>query len=88
MKFIVLLNLKSMTIANSFLQDISEHENAKFCKHLSYLFAENNSCSVGLSSKNSFFLILGCDPFNLYYSLGLFNRRHTDDIFCLIFARK
>ena len=56
MKFVLLINLKLQTIANSFLLNIAEHENFSANKYellaFSYLLAEKFSCSVELSIKN------------------------------------
>ena len=55
MKFFLLINLKSLTIANSFLLNIAEHENFSANKYknanYSYLLAEKISRSVELSMK-------------------------------------
>ena len=58
MKFLPLIVLKLLTIANSFLLNIAEHEifsankyeNANYLA-FSYLFAEKISCSAELSMK-------------------------------------
>ena len=60
MKVLLLVNLKFLTIANSFLPNISEHENFSGNKYekcqllfaFSYLLAEKISCSAELSMKN------------------------------------
>ena len=57
MKFFMLINLKLLTIANSCLLNIAEHENffankyenANYCWHSYYLLAEKISCSAELS---------------------------------------
>ena len=62
MKFFLLINLKLLTFANSFLLNIAEHENfsankyenANYCWHFHILLAENFSCSVELSMKKHF----------------------------------
>ena len=58
-KFVQLINLKLLTIANSFLLNIAEHENksadkyenANYCWHFLYLLAEKISCSAELRMK-------------------------------------
>ena len=62
MKFVLLINLKLPTIANSFLLNIAEHENFSANKYenadcqlklaFSYLLAEKISRSAELSTKN------------------------------------
>ena len=62
MKFVLLLNLKLLTIANSFLLNIAEHvifsankyEKCQLLLAFSYLSAEKISCSAELSMKKSF----------------------------------
>ena len=69
MKFVLLINLRLLTIANSFLLNIAEHEmfsadkyeNANYmaqCREnllaFSYLLAEKISCSAELSMKKVF----------------------------------
>ena len=52
--FVLLINLKLLTIAKSFLLNLAEHENfsankyenANYCWHFSYLLAEKISCSA------------------------------------------
>ena len=53
MKFVLLINLKSLTTANSFLLNIVEHENfsANKYENANYLLAEKLSCSAELSTK-------------------------------------
>ena len=59
MKFVLLINLKLLTIASSFLLNMAEHENvsankdenANYCWTFSYLLAEKLSCSAHLSMK-------------------------------------
>ena len=59
MKFFMLINLNLLTIANSFLLNIAEHENfsakkyenANYCWHFHILLAEKISCSAELSMK-------------------------------------
>ena len=58
MKFVLQINLKLLTIANSFLLNIAEHENFSANKYenanilaFSYLLAEKMSCSAELSMK-------------------------------------
>ena len=53
-EFLLLINLKLLTIANSFLLNIAEHENFSANKLLafSYLLAEKISCSAEVSMKN------------------------------------
>ena len=58
----MLMNLKLLTIANSFLLKIAEHENFSASKYenanyllaFSYLLAEKMSCSAEMSMKKSF----------------------------------
>ena len=56
MKFVLLINLRLLTIANSFLLNIAEHENFSASKYenanYSYLLAEKISCLAELSMKN------------------------------------
>ena len=49
MKFFMLINLKLLTIVNSFLLNIAEHENfsANKYENANYLLAEKISCSAG-----------------------------------------
>ena len=62
MKFVLPINLELLTIANSFLLNIAEHENfsaikyenANYCWYL-YIFAEDISCSAELSMKTNFY---------------------------------
>ena len=62
LKFVLLINLKLLTIANSFLLNINVHENFSANKYekcqlllaFSYLLAEKISCSAELSMKKSF----------------------------------
>ena len=58
MKFFLLINLKLLTIANSFLLNIAEHENFSVNKYenanllaFSCLLVEKISCSAELSMK-------------------------------------
>ena len=59
MKFFMLIDLKILTIANSFLLNIAKHdifsankyEKAKLLLAFSYLLAEKISCSAELSMK-------------------------------------
>ena len=61
MEFALLINLKLLTIATSFLLNIAEHEklstnkyeneNANYCWPFSYFLAENFSCLTELSMK-------------------------------------
>ena len=58
MKFVLLLVLKLLTIANSFLLNMAEHENFSANKYenanklaFSYLLVEKISCSAELSMK-------------------------------------
>ena len=55
MKFVLLINLKLLTIANSFLLNVAEHEKFSANKYenanYSYLLAEKISCSAELSMK-------------------------------------
>ena len=60
MKFILLINLKLLTTANSFLLNTAEHQNSSANKYenannyllaFSYLLAEKISCSAELSTK-------------------------------------
>ena len=51
MKFVLLINLKLLTIANSFLLNMAEHENISVNKYIlmlafSYLLAEKILCSA------------------------------------------
>ena len=58
-KIVLLINIKLLTIANSFLRNIAEHENfsankyenANYYLAFSYLLAEKFSCSAELSMK-------------------------------------
>ena len=56
MKFVLLINLKLLIIANSFLLNIAEHENFSVNKYENasycYLLAEKISCSAELSIEN------------------------------------
>ena len=58
MKFVLLINLKLLTILNSFLLNIAEYENFSAIKYenaklaFSYLLAEKFSCSAEFSMKN------------------------------------
>ena len=57
MKFVLLISLKLLTTANSFLLSIAEHGNfsVKKYENVSYfLLAEKNSCSAELSVKKKF----------------------------------
>ena len=69
MKFVLLINLKLITIGQSFLLNVAEHdcfstnryENANYCLHFfSYLLAEQISCYAELSIKK--FYNLGVRP--------------------------
>ena len=54
MKFVMLINLKLLTIADSFLLNIDENENSsanKYEKAFSYLLTEKILCSAELSMK-------------------------------------
>ena len=56
MKCFMLINLKLLTTANSFLLNIAEHENFSANKYenanyISFLLAEEISCSAKLSMK-------------------------------------
>ena len=53
MKFVLLINLKLLTIANSSLLNIAEHETFSAYKYenANYLLAEKISCSAELSTK-------------------------------------
>ena len=54
MKFVLLINLQLLTIANCFLLNIAEHENFpanKYENAFSYLLAGDISCSAELSMK-------------------------------------
>ena len=52
MKFVLLINLKLLTIANSFLLNIAEHENFSVDKYETvFSLAEKISCSAELSMK-------------------------------------
>ena len=57
MKFVLLINLKLLTIANSFLLDIAEHENMKL---LAFALA-GEICSAELSMKKSYNLGARCE---------------------------
>ena len=60
MKIVLLINLKLLTIANSFLLKIAEHENFSDNKYekcqlllaFSYLLAEKISCLAEVSMRN------------------------------------
>ena len=62
MKFALIINLKLLTIANSFLLNIAEQEKFSLIDMkmptillaFSYLFAEKIACSAELSMKKSF----------------------------------
>ena len=63
LQFVLLINLKLLTNANSFLLNTAEHENFSAFKYenanylaFSYLFAENISCLAELSTKTSFII--------------------------------
>ena len=62
MNFFLLINLKLLTIVNSFLLNIAEHEHFsanKYEKAFSYLLAaEKISCSAELSMKKVYNLVL------------------------------
>ena len=70
----ILINLKILTIAHSFLLNVGEHEhfsaneyeNVNYCCHFSYFLAEKISWSAELSMKK-------------FYNLGA-----SDRYFCLI----
>ena len=55
MKFVLLINIKLLTIAKSVLLTLSEHENFFADEYenaaFSYLLVEKNSCSAKLSMK-------------------------------------
>ena len=53
MKFFMLINLKLLTMSDSFLLNIAEHENFSANKYeaFSYLLAEKLLCSAELSMK-------------------------------------
>ena len=51
MKFVLLINLKLLTIANSYLLNITEHEIFSANKYENDLLAEKISCSAELSMK-------------------------------------
>ena len=62
----MLINLKLLTTANSYLQNMAEHENFSATKYEnanSYLLAGKISCSAQLNMKNSF-VTLGPDLFS------------------------
>ena len=72
MKFVLLIYLKLLKIANSFLLNTAEHEislliNMKF----SYLLAEKISCSAELSMKKNFITLLNPSPAEPRYTLSL-----------------
>ena len=59
MKFVLLINLKLLSIPNTFLLNMAEHENFSANKYenanllaFSYLLAGNFSCSAELNMKN------------------------------------